>query len=314
LQRVIFLILPGLEILDLAGPLQAFHEANLCGADYDVLLCSPATSIQTEQGLRLADLQPLCQIAQSDMVVVPGVRFAELNRASQGIIKWLCDASARGAQISSVCTGAFILGYAGLLDGRQCTTHWSRIEELQRQFPNAKVITNRLFVDDGQITTSAGIASGIDLTLSLIERRHGPRLTAAVAREMVIYLRRDGSQKQDSVYLDYRTHLHPGVHRVQDALISQPEERRTLRELAAIANMSERNLTRIFRETTGISVGEYIEKLRVELAKSLLADSRLSIEAIATRVGFEGARQLRRTLKKLLGVSPSIFRRSSAAK
>jgi transcriptional regulator GlxA family with amidase domain len=230
---------------------------------------------------------------------------------SRGVLRWLRQAHRAGAQICSVCTGAFILAQAGLLDGRLCTTHWSRTEQLQRQFPRARVVTNRLFVEDGKVTTSAGIASGIDLALSLVERRHGPRLTAAVAREMVIYLRRDGSHKQESTYMDYRAHLNPGVHRVQDALVHQPEQRLRLSELARVAGMSERNLTRVFRQATGISIGEYVAKLRLELARSLLADPHLSLEAIATRVGFESARQLRRTSKKLFGVSPGTFRTAS---
>ena len=308
MQRVIFLVLPDLEILDLAGPLQCFHEANRCGADYEILLCAPADTVLSDQGLRLAGLQPLGEVAGGDLLLVPGIRITSLDRVSRKVLDWLRRAHAAGAQICSVCTGAFVLAKAGLLDGRQATTHWTRTEELQRRFPRAKVVTNRLFVEDGPVTTSAGIAAGIDLALALVERRHGPRLTAAVAREMVIYLRRDGTHKQESVYLDYRAHLHPGVHRVQDALSAHPERRRTLRELAGVANMSERNLTRAFRQATGISVGEYVAKLRLELAGSLLADPRLNIEAVAARCGFESARQFRRTWKKVFGTPPSAFR------
>jgi transcriptional regulator GlxA family with amidase domain len=174
---------------------------------------------------------------------------------------------------------------------------------LQRKFPRAKVLENRLCVEDGQIITSAGMTSGIDLALSIVEQYCGPRQAAAVAREMVVYIRRDASQQQDSIYLDHRAHFNPGVHRVQDVLTSEPDRRHTLRALARLGNMSERNLTRVFRENTGISIGEYISKLRLELARALLADPFLTVEAIANRCGFQTARQLRRLAKKFYGSS-----------
>lgn len=313
MQTVIFLLLPEVDILDLGGPLQVFHEANTCGADYNLSFRSPTATTTTNQGLVLGSLEPLGQASAGDLVMVPGIPIGALPQINQNVFQWLRRAHEAGARLCSICTGAFVLGEAGLLDGRQCTTHWKRIEELQQRFPRARVITNRLFVEDCAITTSAGIASGIDLALSLVERQHGPRLAAEVAREMVVYLRRDSSHKQESVYLDYRAHLEPGIHRVQDVLSSHPEQRRTLRELAGVANMSERSLTRVFRQATGISVGDYVAKLRVELARTLLADPRLTLEAIAARCGFESGRQLRRTSKKFYGSSLGALRRSSTA-
>ena len=311
MQQVIFLLLPDLEILDLAGPLQVLHEANGYGSDFHIRLCAATRTLTTTERLLLGELQPLDEVASGDLVIIPGVPFASLTKVDRATVNWVKRAYENGARLCSICTGAFVLGQAGLLDGRQCTTHWSRIEKLQQQFPRARVVTNRLFVEDGPITTSAGMTAGIDLTLSIVERQYGPRQAAAVAREMVVYIRRDGSHKQDSVYLDYRSHLNPGIHRVQDILSSQPERRQTLRDLASVGNMSERNLTRVFRQTTGISIGEYVAKLRVELASSLLADPQLSLEAIATRCGFESGRQLRRTWKKVIGLPASQFRKAA---
>jgi transcriptional regulator GlxA family with amidase domain len=201
-----------------------------------------------------------------------------------------------------------MLGDAGLLDGRQCTTHWSRVDDLQHRFPRARVLTNRLFVEDGPIITSAGIVSGIDMALGLVEREHGPLVAVAAAREMVIYIRRDGSQRQHSVYLDYRTHLHPGVHRVQDWLIAHPEEGASLDKLARVAGLSPRHLTRVFRQATGVSIQEYRTRLRLERARSLLRDPGLTLEAIAVRCGFESSRQLRRIWKEAFGTPPSTAR------
>lgn len=311
MPRVIFLLLPDFEILDLAGPLQVLHEANNYGSDFQVTLCASSKTLLTTQGVLLGELQPLVEVVSGDLVIIPGVPFNSLKKVDRATVEWVRRAYQSGAILCTICTAAFVLGRAGLLDGRQCTTHWNRIEQLQQQFPRAKVVTNRLFVEDGPITTSAGMTAGIDLTLSLVEKEYGPRQTAAVAREMVVYIRRDGSHKQDSVYLDYRAHLNPGVHRVQDLISNQPERRRTLRDLAKAGNMSERNLTRVFRQTTGISIGEYVTKLRVELASSLLADPQLSLEAIATRCGFESGRQLRRTWKKAFGLPASQFRKTA---
>lgn len=303
-SSVVFLLLPGLEILDMAGPLQAFTEAIYAGADLRVRYCSPETRVRTDQGLWLAELEPLPAPAATDLIVVPGMRFAETDKVPAAVIAWLREAWERGAQIASVCTGAFLLGRAGLLDGRPCTTHWSRIDDLQRRFPSARVLDNRLFVQDGPVTTSAGIASGIDMALALLERRFGPLLVATVAREMVVYLRRDGSHRQQSIYLEYRTHLHPGVHRVQDWLTAHPAERATLPDLARRAALSPRHLTRVFRQATGVSIQEFTTRLRLELARGLLHDPRLTVDAVATRCGFANARQLRRLWKEIYGTSP----------
>ena len=306
--RVIFLLLPDLEILDLAGPLQAFDEARRAGADLRVHLCSPQPRLQTDQGLWLAELEPLPEPAAGDLIVVPGLRFAAVEAVPASVLAWLREAHERGAQLASICTGAFVLGRAGLLKGRQCTTHWSRIEDLQRRFPTARVLENRLFVHDGPVTTSAGIASGIDMALALLDRRFGPLLVAAVAREMVVYLRRDGSHRQQSVYLDYRTHLHPGVHRVQDWLVANPAERANLSDLARLAALSPRHLTRMFRQATGVSVQEFTTRLRLELARGLLHDPGLTVDGVAARCGFGSARQLRRLWKEVYGTSPGTER------
>ncbi len=293
---MIFLVLPQVEVLDLAGPLQALSEANATRKRYAIRVCATREKIQSHQGITLADLDPLPDDARDALVIVPGMPYAATQKIERAVTRWLRKAASAGAHIASVCTGAFVLGEAGLLDGRRCTTHWSRTTELARRFPQAHVLDDRLFVTDGNITTSAGIASGIDMALALIEQADGPLVAAEVAREMVVYLRRDGAQEQHSVYLDYRTHLHPGVHRVQDWIVRNPEGRATLDELADIAGMSTRSLTRTFRTATGISVHEFTTRVRVELARTLLHDPGLTMEAVAQRCGFATARQLRRVL------------------
>lgn len=293
---MIFVVLPQVEILDFAGPLQALSEANRSRQRYRIRICSTRPRIESDQGVVLADLEPLPENAGDALVVVPGMPYAateRLERNDRKVTRWLADAARNGAHVASVCTGAFILGEAGLLEGKRCTTHWSRTAELARRFPRARVLDDRLYITDGAITTSAGIASGIDMALALIEQADGPIVAAEVAREMVVYLRRDGAQEQSSVYLDYRTHLHPGVHRVQDWIVQNPAMRATLPALADIAGMSARSLTRTFRSATGISVLAFTTRVRLELARTLMHDPGLTMDAVAQRCGMS-ARQLRR--------------------
>ena len=298
-------------MLDISGPIQAFDEARQLGADYRIRHCSTSPTVESAQGVTFAGLEPLPEVQPDDVVIVPGYPVRRLG-PPRGLSQWLKQAYQAGAQVCSVCTGSFVLGEAGLLDGRRCTTHWKRVDEMQKKFPRAKVMSDRLFVQDGPVITSAGIASGIDMALDLIEQHHGPRMAARVARELVVYMRRDGHQRQESVYLDHRTHLHPGIHAVQDWFIANPREPARLTELSDIAHMSPRNLTRAFRQATGISIHEYRTRLRLEQVRSLLNNPELTLEAIAERCGFVGARQLRRVWKAAFGTAPASARRKQS--
>jgi transcriptional regulator GlxA family with amidase domain len=313
MTRVLFLILPGVELLDFAGPLQALHEAAALGCPYEIHTCSPASEAATDQGPVLARLEPLPEPAPGDLVLVPGSPAFHRSRPSSGVLGWLQAAHRAGARIGSICTGAFLLGEAGLLDGRECTTHWSYVDTLQQRFPRARVLGSRLFVASGRIITSAGIVAGVDMTLDLLDQAHGPRLAARVARELVVYIRRDGGHSQRSVYLDYRDHLHQGIHELQDWLTEHPDEDRPLAQLAPLAGMSVRNLTRQFRAATGISLAEYVTRLKLERARHLMRDPDLTLEAVADRSGLGEARRLRRLWRQAFGESPRDHRRKPPA-
>lgn len=310
--RIIFVYFDGCEVLDFAGPLQAFHEANSFGPKYRVEHCATVPHATTNQGLKLAGLASLPEVAPDDLVLVPGFTLQSV-RLPQTLIGWLKKSYDRGAVMASVCTGAFALAQAGLLQNRRCTTHWKRTAELQKFYPDAEVLADRLFVEDGRIITSAGIAAGIDMALALIHRHHGPLVAAKVAREMVVYIRRDAHHQQQSIYLDYRTHLHPGVHSVQDWLTSHPSKRMRIQELAKIAHMSARNLTRAFREMTGLSIQNYRTRLRLEQARTLMSNPELTLEAIAGECGFADARQFRRVWRRAYQVAPSHTRQEARA-
>ena len=313
-MRLHFLVLPHVHLLDLSGPVQAFYEANTLGGSYAVGFCSPTPRVTSAQGLTLADLAPPGAVEAGDRVIVAGIDSATLDRLDQVPRDWLRAAESRGAQVASICSGAFALGEAGLLDGRQCTTHWKIAERLQQRYPSCRVVQNRLFVEDGGVMTSAGVASGIDLALALIEHDHGPLVAARVARELVIWVRRDGGRAQQSVYLDYRTHLHPGVHRVQDWLIAHPERKPKLDDLAEIAALSPRHLTRVFRQATGVTLKSFANRLKLEMASNLLHNPELTLEGIASQCGFEDPRQLRRLWKQAFGSSPSEWRQQQESR
>jgi len=305
-RRIIFAVFPGCEILDLAGPAQAFHEAKMLGVAYEVVFCAVTSDVPSAQGLGLSGLAPLPTLRTGDRVIVPGSPLS--TRVPPKLVSWLRQARAAGVELCSVCTGAFALGEAGVLNGRLCTTHWKRVPELKAKFPRAHVVGSRLFVIDGDVITSAGIAAGIDMALALIERDAGPVVTGEVAREMVVYIRRDGAHDQESVYLDYQTHLSPGIHQLQHHLVANPGSRETLGELARIAGMSERNLTRVFKRATGISIHDYRERLRVERARDLMRNPSMTLDGIAAACGFADGRQLRRVWSARFGVPPSAAR------
>jgi transcriptional regulator GlxA family with amidase domain len=292
-RNVIIAVFPECEPMDVAATMRTFREANACGARYAVTVASTRPTV-----------------ARGDVVIVPGFSTRE-TRPPDELVDWLRDSVATGAQTCAINSGAFALGEAGLLEQRNCTTHWKLLAELQTRFPTAHVLRDRLLVADGAVTTSAGVASGIDVALWFVEQHFGPRLAACVAREMVVPLRRDGSESAEGVALDYRMHGHSGVHRVQDYLIANVDRKTRIPELAAIARMGTRTLTRAFRMSTGLSIAEYRSKIRLEAARALLKDPNVTVSHVAETVGFHDARQLRRVWKSAFGVTPSHSRACS---
>jgi transcriptional regulator GlxA family with amidase domain len=290
--RVLLLLFEGAEVLDFAGPLQAFHEAIALGAAYELHYCGLAESVLTAQGLRMSALAPLPEPRADDLVLIPGGDHT--MKVPAALRRWLQAAAHAGAQLCSVCTGAFLLGDAGLLDGRKATTHWKRLAELKQRFPHARVVDDVLFTTDGRVICSAGIAAGIDMALAVIEEHHGAWMASRVAREMVIYTRREAQHTQQSVYLDHRAHMDPVIHELQDRLAMHPDERSTLPALARQTRMSVRTLTRKFRVASGVSIAEFRTRARLEKAASLLHAPEMTLERIAEQSGFRDAAHLRK--------------------
>lgn len=304
MQKVAFIIPPTVELLDLAGPVQVFTEAKVHGMEIDIEFYQFQDNPVSTAGLGFEKMKNYkeAKIKEGDFVFVPGMDNEYVNsipfKAEREFFKWLKECSEKGITVCSICSGAFALGYAGLLKDTECTTHWRRVEALQTQFPQAKVVADILYVKSNNVYTSAGISAGIDLALAILENLKGPLFTHKVARGLVVYHRRSGTHKQQSIYLDYRNHINPQIHEVQDYLIDNLSKENDIESLAALVGMSPRNLSRVFKEKTGSTILEYLTLLRKEFANTMLNNPEYTIEYIAAKCGFKTARQLQRILKK----------------
>lgn len=298
-----FIVPPTVELLDLAGPVQVFTEAKFYGYDVRLEFYSYHEDIICTSNLPFGKIANYneAELNEGDFIFVPGTDNDYLSsfafKTEKEFFKWIKECADKNVTICSICTGAVILGQSGLLDGIECTTHWRRIPELRQRFPNAKVLEDVLFVKSKNIYTSAGISAGIDLALSILEDLKGPLFTHKVARGLVVYHRRSHNHKQESIYLDYRNHINPQVHEVQDYLIDHLSGENSIEMLAELVAMSPRNLSRVFKEKTGLTILEYLTQLRIENARTLLNNPNYTLDYIAAQCGFKTARQLQRILK-----------------
>jgi transcriptional regulator GlxA family with amidase domain len=303
MRKIVFIIPPSVELLDLAGPVQVFTEAKFYGFEADMEFYTYQDDPVSTAGLGFEKLAHYtsAKLKEGDFVFVPGMDYAYVSsipfRAEREFFKWLKECSDNKITVCSICNGAFALGYAGLLKDTECTTHWRRVSDLQALFPQAKVVADILYVKSNNVYTSAGISAGIDLTLAILEELKGALFTHKVARGLVVYHRRSGSHKQQSIYLDYRNHINPQVHEVQDYMIDHLSKENSIESLADLVGMSPRNLSRVFKEKTGSTVLEYLTLLRKEYASTMLNNPEYTIEYIASKCGFKSARQLQRILK-----------------
>ncbi|WP_214109855.1 GlxA family transcriptional regulator [Acrocarpospora catenulata] len=294
MTRVVFVLVPEVHLLDLAGPAQVFGTGASLGHPYELRYVAAREQVTSAQGLPLTAETSWPGLTADDLVVVPGWRAAPLRKPLRPEdLERLRAHHAAGGTVASVCAGADALGQAGLLDGRRCTTHHDLQDELAARYPRATVIRDVLFTVDDRVVTSAGIASGIDLALHLFAVRHGPAAAARVAREMVVYARRNGHEPQASAMLRHRSHVDDTVHRVQDLIDSRFTEALPLAYLAAHVRVSERTLTRAFTRATGLTPLRYQQTLRLERAQHLISHGTM-VESAAREVGFEDARMLRR--------------------
>ena len=316
--RVVFFAPPAVTALDLVGPLQAFEMAgHYFARPYRIEVCALTETIPVIGNLNFSNLLLYRQIKiqPDDTLFVLGCDAVTpgFMRAHKAVFPWIRKAWLDGATVCSVCTGAFLLAEAGILDGLSCATHWADADLLQQRYPRIKVRKGVLFVQEGNVFTSAGIASGIDLAIHLIGLRYGEKLAFQVARSLVIHLRRSGGFQQESVYLQYRNHLDDMVHRAQSIIIENLDRPPSLDQLAVQVGASSRTLSRRFRQNLDLSVGEYLRELRLERARSLLRETGSKVEDVAKACGFNGSRQLRNLYHGRFGYSPRSMKVKVAA-
>jgi len=294
--RVVFLLTDGVHLLDLAGPSQVFGTVGeFTGEPWALSYVAQTPVVKSHQGLPLSADTEWPDLASHDLLVVPGWRVGAeraTGRFAPQTLRRIASHGAAGGTVASVCAGAFALAEAGILDGRRATTHHALQEQLAEQFSAIRVVKDVLFVDDGSVHTSAGIASGIDLALHLVALRLGPRIAAQVARALVVYARRNGNEAQASAMLRHRDHVEDLVHRAQDLIDEQFTEPLPLSRLSLELGVSARTLTRCFTRAVHITPLQYQQELRRERAEALIAAGS-SVENAAREVGFEDARALR---------------------
>jgi transcriptional regulator GlxA family with amidase domain len=316
-RRIVMVVFPQAQALDVTGPTEVFSLAHRAAPDgaYTIELVAPASGpVRTSSGIQLMPDTELerCRGAIDTLLVAGGLGTFDAARDPR-LVAWIARAARRSRRVGSVCTGAFLLARAGLLDGRRATTHWASCEALDRSYPSIDVDPDPIFVRDGNVYTSAGVTAGIDLSLSLVEEDLGRDAALNVARALVLFIRRPGGQAQFSSSLAGQSASQPGIRETQDWITDHLDQDLSVPALAERAFMSPRNFARVFAREVGMTPAAYVEALRVERARTLLETAGVQLEEIAHRCGFGTVETLRRAFGRRLRVSPSDYRARFAA-
>jgi transcriptional regulator GlxA family with amidase domain len=318
-KTVLIVVFDGVQSLDVTGPLEVFTGANSHlagrgrGPAYRVVVAGPGGApIRTSSGLTLVPDTDLRAAPSAHTLVVPG---GEGTRSGgEEVTAWLRQHARSARRITSVCTGAFLLARAGLLAGRQVTTHWAYAGSLQRQFPGVNVDPEPIYVRDGRVITSAGVTAGIDLALALVEEDVGREAALDVARHLVVFLRRPGGQAQFSVQLRAQLARRQPLREVQQWITERPAADLSVPSLAARAGLSPRQFARSFAAETGVTPGRYVDRVRLEAARRELEDTGAGIEQVARSCGYRTPEAMRRAFVRTLGVSPAGYRQRFQAR
>jgi transcriptional regulator GlxA family with amidase domain len=319
-RRVVFIAAPGTEILDLVGPLQVFaRAAEMFGKQnpksppiysVEVITTSLRASVVTNCGLRIAAHDTFRKVrGEIDTLLIAGGSAIENDKISAEVVQWLKKVTKRVRRIGSVCTGAMLLARAGLLDGRNATTHWNWCALLAKRCPRAEVDPNPIFVCDGNVYTSAGVTAGMDLALALVEEDHGSRLALQVARNLVLYLRRSGGQSQFSAALSMQLTDRKPLRELESWVLDHLNKPLNVQMLAERVAMSPRNFARVFIKEMKTTPAKFVERLRVEAARRRLEESRNSLETIAGECGFGNVNSMRNVFQRALRIAPGQYRR-----
>lgn len=315
-KTVALLAYPGLEILDIAGPASTFAEAsrqqNRLEYDLRYIGLTPHDPLESSCGLPLMTKSARTLPGYIDTLLVPGAESEPLNMALKDsrLIKLIGRLARKATRVTSVCTGAFLLGEAGLLDGRRVNTHWAGVSELKQRYPKAHVNTEGLFTKDGDLWTSAGVLSGVDMALAIVQEDLGFDVALNVARRLVVYLVRHGNQSQFSQPLDLQQRAgDERLKRLVSWLRDRTEETTTVEHMASYLSVSERSLHRLCQIRYGYSPGKLFREIRLEQARNLLQQSSQPLKAVAARCGFSSAESLTKAFQQRFGVTAGEYRR-----
>jgi transcriptional regulator GlxA family with amidase domain len=321
-RRVAILVYPGVQSLDVTGPLEVFAAAERAirasgrsdpGYEIRTIARSPR-AIRSSSGLRLVPDGPLPLAGERlDTLIVPGGSGSRDVAADETLLRWLARAPRRSRRVASVCTGSFLLAAAGLLDCRRATTHWAFAAELARRYPAIEVDPDPIFVRDGPIWTSAGVTAGMDLALAMVEEDIDRDLALLIARHLVLFLRRPGNQSQFSATLDAQQPRDEPLRETQRLVVEDVAGEHSVEAMAARAHMSPRNFARAFRAQTGVTPARYVERIRLEAARRRLEETAEPVAAVASACGFGTPETMRRSFLRALHVGPAEYRRRFAA-
>ncbi|WP_328673659.1 GlxA family transcriptional regulator [Streptomyces sp. NBC_00328] len=312
-RRVVVVVYAGAMALDITGPIEVLDIANRLldpgAVPYRIeLVSADAPLVRTSSGVSVG-AQPL-EAGQGsvDTLLVPGGWSVGEALRDQALVSWIGAAAARSRRVASVCGGSFLLAEAGLLDGRRATTHWAYSETMARRYPAVTVDAEPIFVWDGPFVTSAGVSTGIDMALALVEADHGAALALETARFLVLFLKRHGGQSQFSAMLDAQLADHPPIRTAQEWILENLHNPLPVAEMAERANMSPRNFARVFRREVGTTPGQYVQRTRIARARELLETTDLPIGQIAGRCGFGAPETFFRSFGRTLGLTPKEYR------
>jgi transcriptional regulator GlxA family with amidase domain len=316
-REIVIVGFPGVQSLDITGPLEVFAAARMFnaharrpGRDYRIRIVSrDGAPLRSASGLTLVPDGSVADVGHIDTLIVAGGFGYARACGDRALIDWLARVAPRARRVASVCTGAFLLAEAGLLDGRRATTHWASAAELARRYPAVRVDPEPIFLRDGAIWTSAGVSCGMDLALALVEQDLDRDAALSIARHLVLFLRRPGGQSQFSATLATQAPEREPLREVQRFVVEHPGGDLSVPALAERAHMSARHFARSFREEVGMTPGRYVERVRLENARRRLEDTGEPVASIAASCGFGSAETMRRVFLRALGVSPAEYRR-----
>ena len=294
------------QVLDVTGPIEVFSNAK--GYEVTIATPGPQRRLETNRRFALSDAVPITEITGPiDTLIVAGGPGAETGIYDPSFVAWIGEAASRSRRVASICTGAFLLGAAGLIDGKKVVTHWRFCDPLAKEFPRAIVCPEPIFLKDGNIYTSAGITAGIDLALAMVEEDHGNEVALNIARFLVMFLVRPGGQAQFSHMLSHQAVTSKPLRELQVWMLENLREDLTVENLAARLGMSPRHFTRVCLRETNMNPGQFVDRLRVEAAQQLIDSSNMGLKEIADACGFSTADAMRRTFSRVIGITPGEY-------